>query len=219
MMTTRNQTSLVALVCLMSACTAAPSTSSTEDAQLEGIDAKEDAAGEELLPLTIGVNPTGIEDPTLYQALEEGDELNIEFGFQGLWMVVLALRIDEPVSGLAEISARVQTADETIGEFAIPKQLIVPAEDGFYYYLNLFLVVAGPEYAGEEAWVTLKVVDKEGLSFGSTLQVRLSGGNLPSGGDDAPPALFPDADEEAIEDVAGNPDQDAQSAGPFSDAP
>ena len=157
------------------------------------------------LPLTIGVNPTGLEDPSQFEPLNPGDALNIEFGFQGLWMVVLALRSDTPVEGLVTIFAQVRTDAGVIGEFSIPKQVIFQAEDGFSYYLNLFLVVTGPEHAGERAQVTLEVANQERLLLRQEVEVILTGGDVPFVEDVMPPQLFPDA---ATEDAAPGPSLD-----------
>ena len=180
-----SHTQLCALFIALSliACPATESTGEAHDGwRSDGeIDALD--TGEEAGPLTIGINPTGIEDPTRFEPLASGDELTIELGFQGLWMVVLALRTDAPVAGLVTIFARVETAEETIGEFSIPKQVISAADDGRYYYLNLFLVVSGPEHSGKEATVTVEVSDKETLLLSHEVEVQLVGGELPFGSD------------------------------------
>ena len=132
-------------------------------------------------PLVIGVNPTSDEDPALFEPLVTGGPLEIEFGFQGLWMVVLAFRSYD-IRGRVTVVARVRTADDTvIGEFGLAKQEVIAGDDGYDYYLNLFLVVEGPEYVGEEAWVEVEVEveDKNGVSTSREVQVVLSGGEIP----------------------------------------
>jgi hypothetical protein len=123
--------------------------------------------------LRIGINPTGADDPALFQPLEAEDELAIEFGFQGLWMVVLAFQTDA-LEGRITVVARIRTETDTIlGEFGLAKQELVSGDDGYAYYLNLYLVVEGIEAVGQRAWVELEVEDARGVSIQETLEVTL----------------------------------------------
>ncbi|MGB0592315.1 MAG: hypothetical protein ACPGU1_21735 [Myxococcota bacterium] len=132
-------------------------------------------------PLRIGVNPTSLEDTALFRPLEEGDELAIEFGFQGLWMVVLAFQ-SEGLEGRVTVVARVRTeAGDVIGEFGLAKQVLVAGDDGYDYYLNLYLIVEGVEAVGQRAWVELEVEDAGGLSLERTIEVVLTRSDNDSG--------------------------------------
>lgn len=203
---------LVALVALV-AC--GPGTPASEDVNPD-VTPESDAAAEVFKPpFIIGVNPTGIEDPTLFVPLAEGGEVKIEFGFQGLWMVVLAFKTQGVVDGLVTLFAKVSTADETLGEFGIAKQVLTHADDGFDYYLNLFLVVNGEfgephEYAGQEAWVELAAEDGDGQRVEGTIRVMLTAIDIPDAGE--PPLLFPDATVGPDDEDVG-PDLDAGDDG------
>ena len=155
-------------------------------------------------PFVMGVNPTGEDDPALFTPLVDGDALEIEFGFQGLWMVVLAFKTRDTVDGLVTLFARVRTATETLGEFGIAKQLLIAGEDGFDYYLNFFLVVIGPEDVGEEAWVEMEAEDSDGQTVGGTVQVVLTGGTLPAFADAGSSQGSPDAHTDVGPDIASS---------------
>ena len=131
--------------------------------------------------LQVGVNPTGAEDTTLFEPLAEGAELAIEFGFQGLWMVVLAFQ-SEGLEGRVTVVARVRTeANVVLGEFGLAKQVLMEAQDGYGYYLNLFLIVEGIDAVGQKAWVELEVEDAHGLKLERTVGVILTRSTLDSG--------------------------------------
>lgn len=126
-------------------------------------------------PLRLGINPAGAEDTALFEPLEDGDALAIEFGFQGLWMVVLAFQ-SEGLEGRITVVARIRTeTDTTLGEFGLAKQELVSADDGHDYYLNLYLVVEGIDAVGQRAWVELEVEDAHGVSLEHTVEVVLTG--------------------------------------------
>ena len=129
--------------------------------------------------LVIGTNPTGNDDAALFAPLYEGDPLEIEFGFQGLWMVVLAFKT-QPLQGRVTVVARVRTDDgHVIGEFGLAKQELVEGDDGDAYYLNLFCVVEGTDAVGERATVEIEVEDKAGTQLSDTVMVMLTGGEVP----------------------------------------
>ena len=142
-------------------------------------DAGLDGGGEGTLVL--GTNPTGLEDPTLFEPLTSGDELEIELGFQGLWMVVLALQTQDVVTGLMTMEASVVTEAASIGEFGIAKQLFETGGDGRDYYLNLFLVVEGPESVGHPATVSVTLTDPSFRKTEASVDVMLTGGIIPEG--------------------------------------
>jgi len=206
---------LVALGALI-AC--GPGTPAPEDIGPD-VAAEVDVAPEVSEPLfVIGTNPTGLEDPTQFTPLVEGGELEIEFGFQGLWMVVLAFKTHRGLEGLVTLFAKVSTADETLGEFGIAKQVLTHADDGFDYYLNLFLVLkdTGPDHAGKEAWVEVSAEDGDGERVEGSIRVMLTSIDIPDVGD--PPLLFPDAplgpgDEDLGPDLDVGEDAMTASAG------
>lgn len=214
-MTVTTRTALVALLGALVACgpnTSAPADDLTDTAaQVDTVaDADEDAQAD--VPFIIGVNATGIEDTSLFRPLEDGGDLEIELGFQGLWMVVLAFKTQGLVEGLVTLFARVRTATDVLGEFGIAKQVLIRADDGFDYYLNLFLIVDSVEHAGKEAWVDLEAEDSDGDKVGGTVQVMLTSVDIPD--TFTPPVLFPDSswdeDDADVGPVIDTVDMDAE---------
>ena len=131
--------------------------------------------------IVLGTNPTGSDDITLFAPMTHGQDLEIELGFQGLWMVVLALQTEDVVTGLMTIQASVTTDEGPIGQYGIAKQLFEQGEDGRDYYLNLFLVVRGPESVGERATVLVEVTDAAFRETSASIEVMLTGGIIPEG--------------------------------------
>ncbi len=110
----------------------------------------------------LGVNVTGRNTSAYYSALPEGGELNVEYGPQGLWMVVLAFRTrnvwsESDAELLIYASCRVD--GENIGELTLAKQRLLLGGDGWWYYYNLFLVVDESRAAGSEATIEISVED------------------------------------------------------------
>lgn len=128
----------------------------------------------------IGFNLTGTNTPADYTALATGESLNIEYGPQGLWMVVLAFKtrnIFDPKAKLTMTASCITEDGNLRGELALAKQTPLAGGDGWYYYYNLFLVVDEVGAAGKTAAVNWTVQDPEsGASSNETVEVVLTGG-------------------------------------------
>lgn len=142
-----------------------------------------DAAEPEDVPqvdpeFVLGVNKTGENKPAFFTDLPDEGELNIEFGPQGLWMVVLAFKTRGIFASDAKLlmNGRVDVGGIPQGELALAKQKLVPGGDGWDYYYNFFLVVNDETVAGSEGLVTFSVEDDEGHKVDEVRTVRLTGG-------------------------------------------
>ena len=78
----------------------------------------------------IGTNVTGANTPDSFTPLIDGDELNIELGFQGLWMVVLAFRFRDLLQGQLTIITRIAVDGTVLGELGLAKQKVHPGGNG-----------------------------------------------------------------------------------------
>jgi hypothetical protein len=135
----------------------------------------EDVAEPEPL-FELGTNITGANTPDSFSPLVNGDSLNIELGFQGLWMVVLAFRTRDIFEGKLTIIARITVDDEPQGEIGLAKQKLIPGSNNVDYYYNLFLVVMEPNVSGSEALIKLTVQDDHDAVLKEDLYVQLVGG-------------------------------------------
>jgi len=124
----------------------------------------------------LGVNITGQSTPSSFNALPEGEDLLVEYGPQGLWMVVLAFK----TKGLFEvpllIKASVESQGMLQGEFTMTGQELLPGPDGYAYFYNFFLVVSDPEVAGSPGIISFSVTDAAGVTHEVVREVQLVGG-------------------------------------------
>jgi hypothetical protein len=127
----------------------------------------------------VGTNVTGANTPDSFSPLTDGDELHIELGFQGLWMVVLAFRTRAIFPGQVTIITRIAVDGVVQGELGLAKQKLHPGGGGLDYYYNLFLVVMEPSVTGSTGTITLEVYDDEDHLVEETLEVELTGGATP----------------------------------------
>lgn len=171
MPTTRHRaTALIAAILLaldLGAC-GAPDTIDTPD----GASPDATASGEFIL----GVNPAGLNDPATFTALADGDDLVVEFGFQGLWMVVLAVKTRGVFTGELLLDAELRVDDAPRGTLALAGQRLASGGDGFHYYFNFFLVVDDPAIAGRPATVRFEASDGHGNAREAIREVNLTGG-------------------------------------------
>ena len=124
----------------------------------------------------LGTNVTGANTPDSFTPLVDGDALNIELGFQGLWMVVLAFRTRDMFQGKVTIIARIRVDDELQGEIGLAKQTLIAGGNGLDYYYNLFLVVMEPSVAGSPAEIEFSAQDQHDARIEQNIQVQLTGG-------------------------------------------
>ena len=73
-------------------------------------------------PFVLGVNITGQSIPGSFSELPEGAELLVEYGPQGLWMVVLAFKTKDLFDGVLLIKAAVESEGMLQGEFTMTGQ-------------------------------------------------------------------------------------------------
>jgi len=89
----------------------------------------------------MGVNITGQSTPDAFTPLVDGDEIFIELGFQGSYMVVLAFQSATYVdTGKFHIRVNLYADDVAVTKMKLKNKKGTPNEDGFVYYYNIFLV-------------------------------------------------------------------------------
>lgn len=163
-------TALVAALLALGACGAADTVDSPDAAPDIASDAS--ATGEFIL----GTNPAGLNDPASFTPLTDGDDLMVEFGFQGLWMVVLAVKTRGIFTGDLLLDAELRVDDAPRGTLALASQRLASGGDGYHYYFNFFLVVDDPAIAGRPATVRFEASDAQGNVREAVLSVNLTGG-------------------------------------------
>ncbi len=133
----------------------------------------------------VGVNETGRNTPEYFRELPEGADLTMEFGPQGLWMVVLAFRTHDLIQAPLFLDGKVELVEgaELLGRLQLADQPLFPGGDGWDYYYNFFLVVAVEtrDVAGDQADITLNVRSAEGTTHVFTRRVILRGGPAQAG--------------------------------------
>jgi len=127
--------------------------------------------------LVLGTNITGQNTPATFTPLAPGDALAIEFGPQGLWMVVLAFK----TRGMLEtrglfLSAEILVGAASQGKLQLEGQRTNVGGDGWEYYYNFFLVVDDPTVAGAMATIDFYARDGAGVEHEQQLEVLLTGG-------------------------------------------
>lgn len=124
----------------------------------------------------LGSNPQGANTPSAFTALGEGDPLEIVYGPQGLWMVVVAFRTRGLVDGPLSLDAEIRTASRSLGALSLIGQPTFPGPEGWRYHYNFFLVVDDPTATGQVATLAFSVQDGEGRRIDEALEVTLTGG-------------------------------------------
>ncbi|MCB9733650.1 MAG: hypothetical protein H6745_13705 [Deltaproteobacteria bacterium] len=135
-----------------------------------------DTSGPPSPELVLGTNDVGSNDPTAFEALEEHDELEVQLGFQGFWMVVLAFKTRDIFTTPLYLEAHLTAGGVEQGSLVLGGQKLADGGDGYGYYYNFFLVVNDPGVAGGEGSILFKAQDDEGHSFQMTRVVELTGG-------------------------------------------
>lgn len=126
--------------------------------------------------LVLGTNAVGSNDPTAFVALEEHDALEVQLGFQGFWMVVLALKTRDIFTGPLRLEAHLSAGGAEQGSLVLGNQKLAPGGDGYAYFYNFFLVVADATVAGGEGVITFRASDAAGHERELTRTVELTGG-------------------------------------------
>ena len=128
--------------------------------------------------VTLGTHPQWKQQPEHFVPLDDDSELPIVLGHQGLWMVVLAIRSHETLTGELDLIARVEVDGDLLGELQLINQALDPELDGHDYLYDIWLVVSDPSLATYTADVTVELEDSQGVAMTMTRRVLLSGGNL-----------------------------------------
>ena len=129
--------------------------------------------------LTMGTNVPGASEPESFEAITDGQELDIVFGQQGLWMVVLALQLDGLEVEFADVSGELKVQEELVGSLNLKRQRLQTASDGTSYLLNFFLVLDMPAQGGQEGVVAMTLTPEGGESLSLVSVVQLVGGPKP----------------------------------------
>jgi hypothetical protein len=126
----------------------------------------------------LGWNVTGSSTPDSFTPLSDGAPLDVEFGPQGLWMVVLAFRSRDLLVEPLFLDGRIDVHDHPArGELALQGQKLLPGPEGVRYYYNFWLVVDDPEgVAGKTATVSMLARDANGKEHQAVVEVLLTGG-------------------------------------------
>ena len=124
----------------------------------------------------LGSNPQGANSPSAFTPLADGDPLEIVFGPQGLWMVVLAFRTRGLLDGPLALEADIATSRGPLGRLSLVGQPTFAGPEGWLYHYNFFLVVEDPTTAGLEATVRFSAVDAGGARVDLSHTVALTGG-------------------------------------------
>jgi hypothetical protein len=99
-----------------------------------------------------------------FTALEEGDALQVELGFQGSWMVVLAFRTrNHPLPLLLDVETRLLVDGEERASTHYRAKKLESEADGYDYFYNVFVVTCDfADYVGSEATVALTLYSLAG---------------------------------------------------------
>jgi hypothetical protein len=126
----------------------------------------------------LGVNQTGQNQPKYFSPLPEGAELVVEYGPQGLWMVVLAFRTKGILDAPLTLDGSVWLGQTLLGQLKLAGQPIFPGPDGYGYYYNFYLWVHHELYPGpgRTATVIFKALDKDQDQVEVVRRVVLVGG-------------------------------------------
>lgn len=160
----------------------------TDDAWLEPTDATDGGApdAQDLTgpKLIVGTHVAGLGSPEVFKELHPGDELEIELGTQGSWMVVIAFKTRDLFESKIQIECALTTGGDALSALAIGGQELVPGGDGWHYFYDLFVIIDDdlvPGLAGSSATITSTVRDTLDHVWQSDLEVVLAGGATDTG--------------------------------------
>lgn len=127
-----------------------------------GEDAPVDAAAPEAA-LEVGTNVTGKNTPSAFTPLPEGADIQVELGFQGAYMVVLAFRSRGYPTKKLTVRGSVGASGKTLGAIALKGKTTMKAPDGWSYFYNLFVITEGwEELIDGPATATVTLEDGDG---------------------------------------------------------
>lgn len=115
----------------------------------------------------IGVNPVGVQTPQAFHLLEPGDEVLVEWGFQGFQMIVLAARTDQPGTEPIWMSSTFTLDGEVVASARIRDAGLEPGGDGWYYAFDHFVITAEPDpWLAKDLELTVALEDDGGAVLG-----------------------------------------------------
>lgn len=124
----------------------------------------------------LGTHTAGASGAEEFELLADNQSLDIVFGHQGLWMIVLALQVDGTVQGDIDVTGSLSVDGLSVGSLTLKQQHLQGADDGHRYLLNFFLVLDEPSQGGEEGEVQMKVTVAHGTTVTLSRTVLLQGG-------------------------------------------
>ena len=125
--------------------------------------------------VVLGTHAQWKEQPEQFRELHDGADLPIVLGHQGLWMVVLAVRSEETLSGSLDLDVRLDVGETTLGELQLVDKELDPELDGRDYVYDIWLIVSDPNPTTDTAQVTVDLVDSGGLALTLEHSVFLGG--------------------------------------------
>lgn len=167
---------LTAIGCLTASCQSAPTgaggdTWAGADTTAGGT---QDAIGGEL-SVQAGTNPLGAKEAGSFHRLLTGDELTIEWGFQGFLMIVLAARANAPGPQPIWMTSTLTLDGEVVASARIHEKALVSGGDGWYYSFDHFVLTPDPEpWIMKDLVLSVALEDDTGALLGeSTVDVRV----------------------------------------------
>ncbi len=164
----------IGLTCLVALAGCPPGPSPTADVS-------EDTAVTDVTDqpgVTLGTHEQWKQQPDDFVELHDQSELPIVLGHQGAWMVVLALRSFETLEGELDIVASIEAAGTSLGVLQLINRPLDRELDGADYLYDIWLIVSDPSLSTYDAFITVEVVDDNGLEITLERTVVLSGGSL-----------------------------------------
>lgn len=138
---------LAAALLLAGACSSDAGVASVSPADAQAHDAPE-AADVVELAMQLGTNPTGKTGPDRFTPIGEGDEVRIQWGFQGFYMAVFALRCDQGGPAPIWVEVKIVEDGEVLASVRLLRPLLEAGGDGSFYAWDLFVLT--PDW---ESWV------------------------------------------------------------------
>jgi hypothetical protein len=167
---------LTAIGCLTASCQSAPTGAGRdtwvgEDTTAGGT---HDAVGGGLT-VQAGTNPVSAKEAGAFHHLVTGDELTIEWGFQGFMMIVLAARANAPGPQPIWMSSALTLDGEVVASARIREKALVPGGDGWYYSFDHFVLTPDPDpWIMKDLVLSVALEDDAGVLLGeSTVEVRV----------------------------------------------
>lgn len=110
----------------------------------------------------VGTNVTGKAKPGEFTPLQDQGDLFVELGFQGSYMVVLALQTRGYVTAKVKITTKLVVGGQEKASLTIKNKKLVPGGNGYDYWYNIFVVTEDYlDYQNRLATVTLALHDAE----------------------------------------------------------